>query len=420
MSWRRLTRARQRLPLAVEAGAGTVKAGAPPARGGRCLLVHARLAALAFLCVAALISPCAAHAADRLVLRNLDFVLDRTVVEMDEDGVRLDAVRADGSDRLTWDRIERGTVALDQPRFDKLLRELGPPLYRIRQRLKTGDYEGLLAPAEQVYPQLAPRRSLTAYMVCQALMWARLSSGKREAAVEPYLRACELLRSGAIRAADLPGERRLAIDPATGLSSELTPVWFDAAAAKAALPGVQQAIRGMTQPRPEGVYVYYATLALAAGEPAEAERVLASLRTSEPVLAQWRDVILAQREVQAGAPGAAVATLQSQRGELVDACRPAALYWLGQAQLQSAEAGTVSDGLLDLLTLPAEYATRDRELAAAGLYQAAAALDKLKDASGAAALRQELARQYGGTHHANLLMKPEARNPKSETNPKHQ
>ena len=200
------------------------------------------------------------------------------MVEIDEDGLRLDAPLASGSDRLTWDRIERGTVALDQPKFDKLLAELGPPLYRIRQRLRIGDYEALLEPSEQVYQQLAARRSQTAYMVCQALMWSRLAAGRREAAVEPYLHCCELLRSGSIRPADLPGERRLAIDPGTALSSELTPVWFDAAAAKAALPEVQQAIRGMTQPRPEGVYVYYATLALAAGEPAEADRVLASLR----------------------------------------------------------------------------------------------------------------------------------------------
>jgi hypothetical protein len=72
------------------------------------------------------------------------------------------------------------------------------------------------------------------------------------------------------------------------------------------------------------------------------------------------------------------------------------------SKLNAADATMVRDGLLDLLTLPAEYATRDRELAAAGLYQAAVALDKLKDGQGAAALRQELARQYGGTYHANL------------------
>ena len=351
---------------------------------------------------AALLPVAAARAADRLILRNLDFVVARTVVEFDEDGIRLDKPLDDGADRLTWDRIERGTVALDQVRFNQLLAELGPPLYRIRQRLKTGDYESLGEPAEQVYPRFAARKSSTAYMVCQALVWSRLAAGRREAAIEPLLRCCELLRSGSIRAADLPGDRRPAIDAAVGQSSELTPIWFDADAARAALPDVQQAIRGMTQPRPPGVYVYYATLALAAGQPEEADRVLASLTSEDQQIAQWRVIVLAQREIQTGRPGAAVAALEGERASLSEACRPAGLYWLGMSKLNAADAAIVRDGLLDLLTLPAEYAARDRELAAAGLYQAALALDKLKDGRGAAALRQEMARQYGGTHHANL------------------
>jgi hypothetical protein len=159
----------------------------------------------------------------------------------------------------------------------------------------------------------------------------------------------------------------------------------------------------MTQPRPPGVYVYYATLALAAGNPDEADRVLASLSSDDRQMAHWRAIVLAQRETQSGEPGAAVAALEAERLALSEACRPAALYWLGMAKRSAADEATVRDGLLDLLTLPAEYASRDRELAAAGLYQAAVALDKLKDGRGAAACRQELARQYGGTYHANLL-----------------
>jgi hypothetical protein len=364
---------------------------------------------VALVAAAAVVGPWAASdcacAADRLILRNLDFVLDRTVVEIDEDGVRLDAPLAGGSDRITWDRIERGTVALDQGRFDTLLAELGPPLYRIRQRLRIGDYETLAEPAESVYPKLAGRRSPTAFMVCQALVWSRLATGKREAAVEPYVRLCELLRGNPNWAADLPGERPVTVDAATALSSGLTPVWFDKQAAAAALPGVEQAIRGMTQPRPAGVYVYYATLALAAGAAEEADRVLDALRGDDPLLRQWRSIIQAQREVLAGGAGPALAALGEQRGELANACRPAALYWLGRGQLLATDAAVTSDGLLDLLTIAAEYGTRDRELAAAGLYEAAAALDKLKDARGAAALRQELARQYGGTYHANELRK---------------
>ena len=54
--------------------------------------------------------------------------------------------------------------------------------------------------------------------------------------------------------------------------------------------------------------------------------------------------------------------------------------------------------VLDLLTLPAHYSSQQPELAAAGLYHAASALDKLKDAAGAAAVRRELGSRYTGTH----------------------
>ena len=351
--------------------------------------------AIAFFALLTLVSP--AFAADRLILRNLDIILDRTVTQIDEDGIELDAARPRGTSHLTWDEIERGTVALDQAKFNRLLAELGPPLYRVRQRLKTGDYEALAEPAEQLYPLFAARKSQTAYMVCQAVMWSRMAAGQREAAVEPYLRCFEILRSGRAKLTQLPGLRRLAVEPKSAITTDLLPVWFDAAASKAALPVVHEAIRGMNQPRPEGVYIYYATLALAAGETAESERVMRLFRGDEPLAAQWRDIVLAQQEVLAGAPGPNIHGLQTAVSNFAPASRPAALYWLGRAHLQSPDASVVRDGVLELLTLPAAHATTDPHLAAAALFHAAEALDKLKDTKGSAALRQELAAQFGNT-----------------------
>src|SRR6478752_499801 len=129
-----------------------------------------------------------ASSADRLILRNLDIITDRTVTALDEDGLVLDASRAGGGNRITWDEVERGKVALDQARFDALLTELGAPLYRIRQRLKIGDYVAASEPAERLYERFSSRKSQTAYLVCQATMWSRLASSRREAAVGPYLR----------------------------------------------------------------------------------------------------------------------------------------------------------------------------------------------------------------------------------------
>src|SRR5262245_49973376 len=95
-------------------------------------------ARLRYVVAAAVICAAAADvaAADRLILRNLDILTDRTVTSLDEDGLVLDGPRPGGGNRVTWDEVERGKIALDQPRFDKLLAELGQPLFRIRQRLR--------------------------------------------------------------------------------------------------------------------------------------------------------------------------------------------------------------------------------------------------------------------------------------------
>jgi hypothetical protein len=191
-------------------------------------------------------------------------------------------------------------------------------------------------------------------------------------------------------------------DPATALSAELVPVWFDAEQAKGELAPLQEAIRGMATPRPEGVYVYYASLALAGQEPAEAERVLGALRSSSGELATWREILSAQQEVTGESPASGVAALRSELPTLRGATRAAALYWVGRADVESADEAEQRDGLLALLALPAEYATSQPELAAAGLYHAAAAMAKLKEDAGAAAVRQELVTRYAGTRHALL------------------
>jgi hypothetical protein len=335
--------------------------------------------------------------ADRLILRNLDIISDRTVTALDEDGLMLDKPRPSGGSRITWDQIERGKIALDQPRFDALLAELGPPLYRMRQRLKIGDYEAAGEPAEALYPRFAQRKSQTAYLVCQATMWSRLAVAKREASVEPYLRCFELLRSKSATSVALPGTRRLLTDPATAISPELLPVWFDGDASIAAFAEVQQTIRDMVQPRPAGAYIYYATLAIAAGQASEAERVLPLIAGDDEVLAPWRDTVLAQQELAGASPGPAIESLRLRRDNLPEPCRRVALYLVGQAALLSDEPETIRDGLLALLTLPAVYGTQQPELAAAGLYHAASGLDKLKDAAGVAAVRHELAGRYSGT-----------------------
>ena len=337
------------------------------------------------------------RAADRIILRTLELVADRTVLSVNEDGAKLDGKRAGGGDLITWDEIERGRVKETlQPDFDKFLHDLGPRLYRLRQRLKIGDYEGLQEAAEQVYPQFAGRQSQTAYLVCQATMWSRLAHGRREAAVEPYLRCLELLRSGEANETLLPGSRRLAAGPDKPYCLDLAPLWLDPAAAKQALPGVQEAIRKMVSPRPDEAYLYYVSLALAAGDVPAAQKVLAAVQGKEPLAAELRDVLLAQQEVQEKKPGASLGGLDARLPKLHPANRLLAQYWLGTWRVAGDESAQ-RDASLDFLSVAALAEDRDKVLAAAGLYHALQILDKLKDTAAASAVRQELLGRYRDT-----------------------
>jgi hypothetical protein len=335
-------------------------------------------------------------AADRIVLRNLDIIADRTVAGFDEDGVRLD-----DSSLITWDQIERGKVASDtQAAFDGMLQDLGTHLYRIRQRLTVGDYRDILPHAEAVYPRYVGRKSETAYMVFQALMWARLAVGRRELAVEPYLRCFDYLRSTEASKVSLPGDRRLRYDPATGMTPDLQPVWFDAGAAKSSLGGVLRAVTEMQPPRPEGTRVYYGTLALAAGEADQAIRVLSGIEGKHPAMVQLRGIAMAQREVAAGESGTAISTLEHNLDKFAPANKPLAIYWLGTSKLKNDDERVRRKGILRLLHLPAIYGKQFPELAAAGLYEAMRAFAAVGDDGSCAAVRRELLDQYGQTYHA--------------------
>jgi len=339
------------------------------------------------------------HAADRIILRNLDVISDQPTVGFDADGVRL----ADGR-TITWDQIESGRVAADrQADFDRMLSQLGSHLYRIRRRLDTGDYAGLLSHAEAMYPQYAERSSPTAYMVFQSLMWARLAVGRREAALEPYLRCYEYLRE-AEKTGDsvaLPGRRRLRVDMQTGLSSELPPVWFDVEQAKQTLQPVAHVISQMSKPRPPGARIYYATLALTAGRPELARQVLNGLEGLDTP----KEIVAAPADLVAGNPTAAASRLAASWKQLPTNEQPLALYWLGRARLAAHDPETQQLGMLDLLRIGAVHGRADPDLAAAGLYDVMRQLARQGDVTGSIAVRRELLDRYGQTWHATLVRK---------------
>lgn len=355
-------------------------------------------------CVAVLLIGHEALCADQLILRNLTIISDRDVVSFDPDGVKLDDGKVIG-----WDQIEQGSVGGErQAKFNAQLQQFGQRLHLVRQRLDVEDYRDLLPELSELYSTYKTRRSQSSYLVLQAKMWAHLSRGEREQALEPYLRCYELLRA-AERAGDtLPGNRRLKYDRQTGFADELTPVWFDGTAAAEQLDGVREAIRSIRPPRPVGAFVYFATMALAAGKENDAARITqsSSLQANDPDVAEWKLLIEAQAEVEGGASGDAVASLRERIGQLDGTRQPVGLYWLGISELGGGDPSQKETGLLHLMRIAAIHGEQTAELAGAALYRVAAELNKANDMRGSVSVRNELIDRFGQTHFANLARSP--------------
>ncbi|PHS11265.1 MAG: hypothetical protein COA78_10165 [Blastopirellula sp.] len=339
--------------------------------------------------------------ADRIILRNLKILNGVTVTAFDEDGVKIA-----GQGIVTWDEIERGTVAADkQAGFDRLKLELGTPLYRIRQRLTVGDYSGLVEEAEKLLPRYRSRSSQSAYMVVQALMWGRLADNRREEAVEAYLLCFDQLRNNKSYYEKLPGPRKLNYDATSGFTSEIVPVFFDKEAAKKILPKIRTTAQSMKAPIPQAALIYYVTIALAAEDVAAADNLLANVKDTPAITGQWKTLCEAQKHVLAKEYELAEIILAGQVYSMHQFNRPAAHYWLGTARILGSDPNKVERGALDLLIIPATQGDKSSELSAAALHRAMQAYQRLKQPGNLASVRKELLSKFSGTFHATQLKK---------------
>jgi len=149
--------------------------------------------------------------------------------------------------------------------------------------------------------------------------------------------------------------------------------------------------------------IYYATLALAAGDWEASRRVLAGVQGEQPVLAELLRIAVAQGEVLAGQPGAALQQLDENFDKLDPKNQPLALYLLGRSKLDASDPVRQREGMLQLLRLPALYGDAYPDLAAAGLYYTSLAYAREKDSAAQSALRRELLNHYKQTYHADQV-----------------
>ncbi|PQO46155.1 hypothetical protein C5Y93_09195 [Blastopirellula marina] len=336
--------------------------------------------------------------ADRLILRDLTLIQNVTVIGFDEEGVKV----TDQS-LIPWYAIELGTVDPEkQADFDRLRDELGVPLFRVHQRLKVGDYAGAREPAEAIFPRYQDRDSNVAYLVCQATMWGRIAEGDRAAALEPYFCCLRMLKTGKVDPKKLPGDRKLDFDKSTGLTGDLLPIFFDQEKAAAALP-LASAAAGKIRGIPDGVYIYLASLSIAANDLETADTWQKKIRTGHPILKEWNDLLLANTMVQMNDLRGAWGLLEPKIHALEPWNQPVARYLLGVSQSRSNEYVAIENGILDLLHLPAMYGSKHPELAAAALVETDIALRRIQQLEQAAEIRRQLLFYYGGTLHAERM-----------------
>ncbi|MCA9176409.1 MAG: hypothetical protein KDB14_18105 [Planctomycetales bacterium] len=336
-------------------------------------------------------------AEDRIVLRNLEVIRGESVAALSVDGVQLADQRLVG-----WDEIERITVtSAPQAEADRLLQQVGGPLFRLRQRLTVGDYANLLEPAEQIERLFAGRTGYASLLVHQSLMWGRLAAGERERALLPYVECLANIGSDPKLAARLPGTRRSTIDN-VGLCRELPPIWFDEAAARAVLPVVLQRVAAIPAARrPVALYLYCGTLAAAAGDKAMAQRMAAAI-PDRGRGGHWRAILEMQQAASEG--GRAAVTELAEFDRLLADDRSLALYWHAKLRLAQAGSGDSAnqearaDALLQLLRIPAAYGSQQPEVAAAALHEVTLQLEPTRPVQ-AVRVRRELLEHYRRTYY---------------------
>ena len=80
-----------------------------------------------------------AHGQSNIILRDLSLIEGREIKSFDLQSIELD----DGTE-LSWDQVFRATVQPDrQAEFDQNIKEIGLPLFRLRQRIAIGDWNRL-------------------------------------------------------------------------------------------------------------------------------------------------------------------------------------------------------------------------------------------------------------------------------------
>lgn len=327
---------------------------------------------------------------------------------------------------ITWDRIRavHGEAAEEAEPF----REIADKAWRARTRLERGDAlaaEPLFEELFAHYREQGALGSATSAVIAEGLLRCRIRRGAHISAIEPWLAllqasdALPTLMSDWARSSELSP----VIDQATGLAPGLPPMWLPwpavEAFARANLSEGDDDPTRIISRRGEALAALYIH---AAQMDAGLESTLPHIRSNDP------GVHLVLAIVQSRSPDAE--QRQRARQRLEERLRPRGgtaqptpawiEIWcraaIGRSLIRETQADLKQLGILQLLHLPARFATSHPYLVGLALAEASVALRDLGDARSAEILAAELADQYP-THAARDWQRLRHRGPLPRPSP---
>ncbi len=343
----------------------------------------------------------------KLIFRDLS-ILETETLTFDSDGVV-----ADGKFH-GWDQIQSSQLSDNrQAEFDRLLRDIGIPLFRIRHRLANRDWHSLPEVAEPLYAarsktELTDANRRNSYLICLAVYRGRMAAGKRAEVLLPFIEACEASSTtgSAEISVVIPQISGADLNPdeiENRFTTDLLPIWFDRAEARRNFAMLSRKIGGVDEFKQasDGELIYLASLSIAAGKSGIAKASLDELSSRSSTLAtSWQPILQTEQEVDDRKIGPATNALKKTYGSMNGPQRALANYLMA---LQAGDNPDDFDGaVLDLLYIPANHGVDQPALAAAALHRAAEIATASERFDEAGIFKSELLNRYQNTYHGGL------------------
>ncbi len=292
--------------------------------------------------------------AQQIVLRDLTLIKNVNVETQDVNGLNL----ASGQ-QITWDRILQGSIGTDQKAFDQNVKQIGEPLFRLRNRLSNGSHHQLQPMVDDLLKIAGDQPGLTNYIATTGLFFDKLSSNRRAAALVPMLTVLQF-RSTYPKLAELDAQLGLHISD-DGFCLDLLPVWFDKQQTESTW---RQLEKDEVTKRSDLIAVnkiYLSSLASFTGRQWQTDL------TND----NWQALLSAQSAWFNNKPAEVIERLDNSAANLQPFQQAIAVYYRGLAMraLQQRNTDLAEDQWkLCLLQIPANYPDKFPELSAAAIF----------------------------------------------------